>query len=470
RAAARRIAEERGEEVGRSVGYHIRFERRVSQDTQILVVTEGVLLRMLQSDPFLEDVGAVVFDEFHERRLDSDLALAMVRVLQSDARPDLLLVVMSATLDAEPIATFLGKCPIVTSQGRQFPVDVEYLEHRDERPIEVQAASAVARVLDDSPGDVLVFLPGVREIRRTEERLQERVGQRLGALLGKSILPLYGELTSEQQDKVLRPSADQKIILATNVAETSVTIPGVRTVIDSGLVRRLRFDTGTGLDVLELGRISRASAEQRRGRAGRTGPGRCLRLWTRGQQGELSEREVPEVLRLDFAPPALQLLAWGEPNPAEFPWFEPPRASAVEEASRLLELLGATKKGAITELGRRLAELPLHPRLARLLLESARLDVLSEAALSAALLSDRDPFRGGPNSAPSRIVGCDLLERVRAIQAWQAGGRTQRLHYGELKRGAARAVIKTAQQLEHTVRREPVERGSGASMPLDARH
>jgi ATP-dependent helicase HrpB len=383
RAAARRMAEEGGQEgqwtLGRDVGYQVRFERRAGPETKILVVTEGILVQRLQADPFLEDVGAVIFDELHERNLQTDLSLAMARRVQRDARPDLKLLAMSATLDPGPVAAFLGDCPVIESRGRLHPVDIFYMDHPDDRALPGQIAAGVRRVLDATPGDLLAFLPGVGEIQRSTEALAGLAAER-----DLAVLPLYGDLPAERQDEVLRPLSRRKVVLATNVAETSITIDGVTAVVDSGLVRRLRFDPATGLDRLELGKVSRASADQRAGRAGRQAPGICLRLWPAWEHAALPERETPEIARVDLAGPALQLLAWGEPDLAAFDWLEPPDPSALAAATLLLRQLGAVDGHGVTALGRTMARLPIHPRLARLLVAGHRLGRTSEAALLAA--------------------------------------------------------------------------------------
>ncbi|HYG64973.1 MAG TPA: DEAD/DEAH box helicase, partial [Thermoanaerobaculia bacterium] len=361
RAAARRMAEEGGWKLGEEVGYQVRFERRAGPGTRILVVTEGILVQMLQGDPFLEDVGAVVFDEIHERSLHTDLSLAMARRVQREVRPDLVLIAMSATVDPGPIAAFLGDCPVLESRGRLFPVEISYLKDgapgADTRPLPGLVAAGVRQMLEVTPGDLLVFLPGVGEIQRSAEALEPLAAER-----GLAVLSLYGDLPAERQDEVLRPLSRRKVVLATNVAETSLTIDGVSAVVDSGLVRRLRFDPATGLDRLELGKVSRASADQRAGRAGRQGPGHCLRLWGAWEHGALPEREAPEIGRVDLAAPALQLLSWGETDLAAFGWFEPPDPAALANALRLLRHLGATDDHGVTEMGRTLARLPVHPR------------------------------------------------------------------------------------------------------------
>lgn len=454
RAAARRMAEERGGELGGEVGYQIRFERSMTDKTRLLVVTEGILVAMLQQDPFLDDVGAVVFDEFHERNLASDLSLAMARRVQREVRGDLKIVVMSATLEVGPLAAYLGSedrpCGVVESEGRLHPVEVRYLERPDTRGVDLVTASAVRRVLGETEGDVLAFLPGVGEIRRTEELLRPVVES------GVAVLPLYGDLPSEQQDAVLRPLGRRKVVLATNVAETSITIEGVRAVVDSGLRRTLRFDPATGLDRLELGRISRVSAEQRAGRAGRVGPGLCLRLWTEHDDKSLQSSEAPEVRRVDLAGPVLQLLAWGESDVAGFGWLEAPEPAVLERSLELLVDLGAVDaRGGITDTGRKMARLPLHPRLARLLVAGHAAGTTRRAALLSALLSERDvvhrPAGGRPMvaavSSPS-----DVLDRLEAVESLAATGYGESA-LGPVHEGRARHVLRMGRELAQAAER-----------------
>ena len=436
RAAARRMAEENGWTLGREVGYQVRFDRRASPETEILVVTEGILVQMLQQDPFLEEIGAVLFDELHERNLQTDLSLAMARRVQRDARPDLKLVAMSATLDPGPVAAFLGDCPTIESRGRLHPIEVVYLERPDDRSLAARIAAGVRRVLDATAGDVLVFLPGIAEIQRAAEALDG-----LAAKRELAILPLYGDLPPERQDEVLRPLDRRKVVLATNVAETSITIDGVTAVVDSGLVRRLRFDPATGLDRLELGRVSRTAAEQRAGRAGRQAPGICLRLWPAYEHATLPERESPEIARVDLAGPALQLLAWGETDLAAFGWFEAPAPEALAAARVLLRRLAAVDDHGVTSLGRTMARLPVHPRLARLLIAGHRAGRTREAASLAALLSERDPFSrsAARRSGPRRASRSDLLDRLDALES---------------PAGAAGFILKARDQLAEIVQRE----------------
>jgi ATP-dependent helicase HrpB len=446
RAAARRMAEEGGWTLGREIGYQVRFERLAGPETRILVVTEGILVQRLQADPFLEGVGAVIFDELHERNLQTDLSLAMARRVQREVRPDLKLLAMSATLDPGPVAAFLGGAPVIESRGRLHPVEILYIDRPDDRPLPAQAASGVRRLLDATPGDLLVFLPGVGEIQRAAEALAGLAAERDFALL-----QLYGDLPAERQDEVLRRSSRRKVVLATNVAETSVTIDGVTAVVDSGAVRRLRFDPATGLDRLELGRVSRASADQRAGRAGRQAPGICLRLWPAWEQPALPERETPEIARVDLAGPALQLLAWGESDLTTFAWFEAPDPATLDAATLLLRQLGALDDHGMTALGRTMARLPVHPRLARLLVEGHRRGHPREAALLAALLAERDPFPRTPRGAgPRRASRSDLLDRLDALEAFDRRNSLE----GDLNAGAARFVLKSRDQLLDLARRE----------------
>ncbi len=452
RACARRIAFERNVPLGGEVGYQVRFDRCMGRQTRIQVVTEGIFLRMLQDDPFLERVAAVIFDEFHERSLNSDLALAMVCRVQEAVRPELKIVVMSATLDAEPIARWLDGCPTVESRGRLHPVEIAYREDPHHRPISERTTDAVAQILDRTPGDVLVFLPGVGEIRQTARRLEP-----LAAARNLAVLQLYGDLPAEKQDEVFAPINRRKIVLSTNVAETSLTIEGVTAVVDTGLARSLRFDPRVGMDRLELVPISQASADQRAGRAGRTQPGVCLRLWPERTHRQRPAMEEPEIRRLDLAGPMLELRAWGERDPAAFPWFEAPPAASLQQAESLLRLLGATDaKGNVTEIGRAMARLPVSPRLARMLLEGQRLGHAPAVALAAALLSERDPFGRGDDGPPSRRrvasdSDCDVSDRVAALDEFEVSGRVDSA-FGRIHRGTAQFVLHVRDQLLREVR------------------
>ncbi len=466
RAAARRMAAENGWELGREVGYQVRFDRRAGAATRLLVVTEGILVQRLQRDPFLEGVGAVLFDEFHERRLDADLALAMAARVRREVRDDLRIAVMSATLDPAPLTAFLDDCPAVESRGALHAVEIEHLDPTERRlppdavgsrrPGAVAALTAwgVRRLLARTSGDLLAFLPGVGEIERTAEALADLPGH------GVAVQTLYGDLPPEAQDAVLAGGGRRRVVLATNVAETSVTLAGIEGVVDSGWVRRLRFDPASGLDRLELARISRASATQRAGRAGRLGPGRCLRLWSEHEDRGLAERETPEVHRVDLSGAVLELFAWGETDPARFPWFEAPGADRLERAVALLARLGALAPAAggghaVTPLGRALAAVPAHPRLARLLVEGRRLGAGEAAALAAAVLAERFPLRRPRGAAPPPSRS-DVLDAVEAVEAFAAGrGRAPRLDLA-----AARFALRARDQLAAVARRldTPVDR------------
>src|SRR5438477_4164402 len=323
RAAARRMAAEHGSALGETFGYQVRFDRKAGPRTRVLVVTPGVLLRVLHDEPYLDGVAAVVFDEFHERGLESDLALGMVRLVRENVRPDLAAVVMSATIDPGPVSAYLGGCPVIASEGRTFPVDVRYRARRAETPLPEAVAAAVRELLDETDGDVLVFLPGLREIRQAAEELAPLAAD------GIEVIPLHGDLPPEQQDRALQKLDRRKVVLATNVAETSVTVEGVTAVVDSGLARQMEFEPSVGMDRLRLVPISRASADQRAGRAGRTQPGVCVRLWDEPAHRSRPEQTEPEIRHVDLAGAVLQLLALGETDVSRFPWLDPPRPETV---------------------------------------------------------------------------------------------------------------------------------------------
>ena len=469
RAAARRIALERGCALGDEIGYHVRFDRKTGPKTRLVAMTTGIFLRRIQDDPFLEGVGAVVFDEFHERSLDADLALAMARKAQREAREDLRLLVMSATLDVAPVARFLGDATVLESAGRSFPVEIRHRAVEEDRTsggnrgaaaaraMDVAVSAAVSSALADTAGDVLVFLPGVGEIRRTHENLSSRA-----ATERFDVVELYGDLAAEEQDAVLRRGPRRKVVLATNVAESSVTIENITAVVDTGLARVMRFDPSVGIDRLELGRISRASADQRSGRAGRTSPGICLRLWSAHEDRALRATEEPEVRRVDLARAVLELRAWGEPSARDFAWFEAPEPQALDAAETLLRELGALGDSGLTAIGRRLARLPLPPRIGRLLLEGEKLGVRSRAALAAAMLSERDPLRRSPGRPGDRIASgglrattaheSDLLERVLLLERFAAASSRTPGAWPELSVGAAHSVLRVAKELAATIR------------------
>ncbi len=384
RMSARRVALEMGQQVGETIGYQVRFEDVGGPNTRLKFLTEGVLTRRLLSDPELQGVGTVVLDEFHERHLETDLALALLRRLQRTKRPDLRLVVMSATLAAEPVRAYLGNCPALRSDGRLFELTVDHLPY-SAAPLEDQVAGAVAKLY--LRGDVLVFLPGAAEIRRAE-----RTCGPLASQAGLLIAPLYGDLTPAEQDRALEPARQTKIILATNIAESSVTIEGVRAVVDSGLARVASDSPWTGLPMLEVKRISKASAKQRAGRAGRTGPGTVLRLYTAEDFHRRPEHDEPEILRRELSQLVLQLEAMGIPAPRQLEWLDAPPTEALEAAITLLERLRARGAGAA-----KLSRFPLHPRIARLLVDGDS----KEACRAAAILS-----------SGQRIQTNDLLHAV----------------------------------------------------------
>ena len=384
RMAARRVAEELGEEVGGRVGYVIRFEDVSSARTRIRFVTEGVLTRRLLVDPELRGVRAVVLDEFHERHLHADVALAFLHGLQRGARPDLRLVVMSATLDAGPIAEFLD-APTLRAEGRRFDVTLEYLKAADDRPLGSQVASAVRALVNDGlDGDVLVFLPGAAEIRKARESC-EAIAREADLL----VVPLHGDLSPEEQDRAIRPASRRKLILSTNVAESSVTIDGVVAVIDSGLARSASHAPWSGLPMLKVQKISRASAAQRAGRAGRTRAGRCLRLYTKADHDARDAHDAPEIRRLDLAQTCLELATRGDAR--AMTWLEAPPEPALRAANLLLGQLGALDaNGALTPTGKRMLAFPLHPRLARVVVEAETRGVAKDGAILAALVAERD--------------------------------------------------------------------------------
>ncbi len=446
RAAARRIAEERGVRLGDEVGYAVRFDRRAGPRTRLLVLTEGLLVRRLQDNPLLSRAGAVVLDEFHERHLDSDLSLALLRRVQA-ARPDLWLLAMSASDLGSALPAFLGDAPVLTCEGRLFPIEQRWRRSERDEPLSRAVAAGVTEALAATRGDVLVFLPGVGEIRRCAEDLAP-----LAARADVQLVELYGDLPPERQDDALRRGPRRRVILSTNVAETSVTVEGVTGVVDSGLQRRLSFDPAVGLDRLELVPISRASAEQRAGRAGRTEPGTCVRLWTELEHRARPAAEQPEVLRVDLTGPVLQLLDWGEHDVHAFPWLQAPPRAALDEALTLLSRLGATDAAVrgLTPAGRAMARLPVHPRLARLLLEGAALGVARQAALAAALLAERDPFLRGRQPPHARRAthasACDVSDRVAALEDFETRG-VRHSELGELHVAGARGILRARDQL-----------------------
>ncbi len=384
RAAAERMAKTLGERVGETVGLRVRFGSKVSARTRIEIITEGVFTRRVLDDPMLEGVAAVLFDEFHERSLDADLGLALARDVQQGLREDLRLLVMSATIDGARVAKLLGDAPVVASEGRAFPVETRYLG-RDARPIEPQMADAIARAVRADAGSVLAFLPGAAEIRRTAAQLEGRLDANI------DVVALYGALAGNEQDRAIAPAPPgrRKIVLATSIAETSITIEGVRIVVDSGLARVPRYEPDVGVTRLETVRVSRAAADQRRGRAGRTEPGICYRLWDEPQTASLEPYARPEILSADLSSFALDLAAWGS-APEQLAFLDPPPRPALMEAKALLAELGAIDgDGRITDEGQKLRLLPLPPRLARMVVDAAAPGAALDAAEIAVLIGER---------------------------------------------------------------------------------
>ena len=469
RMAARRVAEERGERLGETIGYRVRFDEVAGPRTRLRFLTEGVLTRRLLADPHLENVGVVVLDEFHERHLQADLALALLRRLWRGARPDLKVVAMSATLDAAPVASYLDDCPVLRSEGRRFEVRVEHLARHDERPLELQVESAVRRLVAEGlDGDMLVFLPGAASIRRAQDACAAVASE--ASLL---VLPLHGELPAAEQDAAVRPAGKRKLILSTNVAETSVTIEGVAGVVDSGLARVAGHSHWSGLPVLKVSRVSRASAAQRAGRAGRTRAGRCLRLYTSQDFNARPAHETPEIQRLDLAEAALELRAAGVQDLDGFDWFEAPSADALDAADALLRALGATDDaGRVTQTGRSMLRFPLHPRLARIVVEAEARGVGREACTIAALIAERDIRAGRVAFSKNReqenkdrgrdherrraeIHGSsDLLELFDLFSEAEAESfAAGRLRLLGLEPNAVRAVERVSWQLRRTLER-----------------
>ena len=503
RTVATRVAWERQVRLGAEVGYQVRFEDRIGDATRIAFITEGILLRWIQDDPRLSQIGVLIFDEFHERNLLSDVALALAKRLQATERPDLRLVVMSATLEAEPVARYLAasvsvpapvtgqeggdlppggiapaSAPIWVSEGRTFPVEMQWLDYGDSRPVHELAADKVERIVEAGwEGDILVFMPGKGEI-------QAALGALAAARLGErvSLIPLHGELGPDDQDRAFQPSPLRKIVVSTNVAETSVTIDGIRHVVDGGLARMARYDAERGIQTLMVEEISRASADQRAGRAGRTAPGTCWRLWTESGHLNRPARNTPEIQRADLAEVVLLLHSLGVRQAATFDWLDAPDKAAVLRAERLLHILGALEEGHgaessgsdLTPVGRQMLRLPMHPRFARLLVEASRRGCVPAACLCAALVSGRDLLmrvnREDPSSADARELfegstQSDFHTLLRAHQyARNAHFSLEACRRHGIHAQTARQVEDTFQQLVRIAEREKmVARDSGAA-------
>lgn len=429
RVAARQVASRMawllGEQVGETVGYRIRFENRVSRKTRIEVVTEGILTRMLLDDPALEGVGTIVFDEFHERSLTSDEALALTRQCRALLREDLRMVIMSATIDTTTLSSALN-APVVESAGKMFPVE---MIHAKEEADSSNCASLVAKTVLQAhrshAGDILAFLPGEGEIRRTEELLAGQLGD-------TAVYPLYGLLSNDEQARAIAPSrpGERKVVLATPIAETSLTIEGVRVVVDSGLCRKMVFDPRSGLSHLETVRISLDMATQRTGRAGRVAPGTCYRLWNAGTEARMAKIRTPEILEADLGPMVLDSAVWGEKEVENLPWLTPPPRPALAHARELLQSLGAvTEDGSITAHGKALSKLPCHPRIAAMLVSARTGAEKALAADLAALLEEKDPMAGDGDVSVDRRL--DALRRGRNARSWGRIARIAR-QYAEM--------------------------------------
>ncbi len=442
-SAARWMAKSINEQVGATVGYAIRFDTKKSAKTRIEVVTEGILTRRIQSDPGLDDVAMVIFDEFHERSIHADLSLALCLDIRRQLRPDLKVLVMSATMECGPIASLLGDAPIIASSGKAFPVEERYVSENT-GPLAARISTAIKIALKDTHGDILVFLPGAGEIHACDRQLRESLNIDDDHI---ALHPLYGDLPFEEQERAILPSKVQrKIVLATNIAETSLTIEGVHVVVDSGLTRMLRYDSATGMNRLMTVPVSKASAEQRKGRAGRLGPGVCYRLYSKHDiQGMLAFTQ-PEILVSDLSPLVLELAAWGVKDPHTLSWLDVPPATAWDSGVLLLKDLGALDAtGSITSLGRAMARLPLHPRLSCLMMRARELECEQLGADLAAILTERDFFRQG---AAARVINePDISERVDALRRGRKGRDAGKL----TNPSALRAVERTSQQLMRLV-------------------
>jgi ATP-dependent helicase HrpB len=454
-------------EPGKEIGYQVRMERRWGRSTRVVVMTTGVLLNRLLHDPFLEGTSAIILDEFHERTIEMDVCLGMLIRLIDTVRPDLKVVVMSATIDCQPISAFLRGAPVIESPGRMFEVSIRYLPHFSNEPVHKLVADALPRALAATEGHLLVFLPGVGEIFNTASAI-ESIANKANARIWK----LFGDMPLNDQNQVLKPAPGRKIILATNVAETSLTIDGVTGVIDSGLARTLRYSMETGLSRLVLESASIASADQRAGRAGRQQPGVCFRLWPESMNRARAAFDTPEILRGDLSGTLLQLNAMGESDYMAFPWLTRPADESVEQSRFVLEAIGAFEGNRITDRGRQMLRIPAEPRLARMLLASAGLGVVSRGALAAAMLSERDPFRirrhaqsqgvRRPIDRKETRSHSDLVDRVARIEDILAGKGDDEADLNAIRQ-IARTALWLARQSgqsnadEGTDRREPDE-------------
>ncbi len=459
RSVAQRIAYENQWTLGQQVGYHVRFDRCYQRDTKLVVATEGVLLRRLQEDATLDGISIVLLDEFHERSLDADLVLGMLRQVQASVRDDLRVVIMSATLNAAQLSSQLNNAPAIAVEGRMFPVSIRYRPPAFRQNTVDAMAATVLDVAQRDSGDILAFLPGQGEIHRVRDQIAS-------SLRDFDVHALYGSLPLDEQTRIIEPGPKRKVVLATNVAETSLTIEGIRVVIDSGLARVMRFDPSVGLDRLNLEPIAQDSATQRTGRAGRISEGVCYRLWDEASQRARVLSLDPEVRRVDLAAAVLQLFHWGHTEVQSFPWVTAPRDDAIETAKSLLHKLGAIRGNAITTIGKHLVTLPLHPRLGRMVLSGVRQREIGRIALAAALLAERDPFqardqRGSNNPARGASVSTstirrwssDIVERVSLIEQYLDRGPSE-TPLGTLNRASVQGIVKAAKEIEQLTRRD----------------
>lgn len=451
KSVGQRIAWEQGTRVGDRVGYQVRFDSQISRETQLVVATEGILLRRLQEDPAIADTCIVLLDEFHERSLDSDLLLGMLRRIQTVLRDDLKLVIMSATIESNAIQAQLGGAPVIRVGSQNYPVSIRYRPPKaQQRPVD-HMIETLNEVVPMHGGDVLAFLPGAGEIQRCSQAL-------LNSSIGRDcdIVTLFGAMQLEEQSRAIETGPRRKVVLATNVAETSLTIEGVTVVVDSGLARVVRYAPEVGLDRLSLEGISQASATQRAGRAGRVAPGTCYRLWFEASDRSRQAFLEPEIRRVDLVSAVLQLYAWGEGESDDFPWLEPPRPESIARARDLLENLEAIRNGKITEIGKAMANLPTHPRLARMVIASYEAGCLDRACLLAALLSERDPFDRREDRHGNRVGSMqtrapkrwdsDCIERLVAIEDF-LDGKFSSSPFGELHKSGVRSIANAATQL-----------------------
>jgi ATP-dependent helicase HrpB len=414
RSVANRMAQLLDQDIAETVGYRIRFENRCGKNTRIEVVTEGILTRMLQNDNALEDTGLVIFDEFHERSLNADLSLALCLQVQQVLRPDLRILIMSATLDGSKLSALLNNAPILTSAGRQYPVSIKYIGLDEKEYLPQRMVRAIKTALREQQGDILAFFPGAGEIQRTQQLLEEE-------LQGISIHPLYGDLSSQKQQEAIMPHPHgmRKVVLSTSIAETSLTIEGITTIVDSGFSRVPVFDARSGLTKLETVKVTKDAADQRAGRAGRLGPGACYRLWSEGSHIHLNANRKPEILEADLAPLMLELYEWGIHNINELLWINAPPAGNISQAKELLKELGAVEHNKISARGKEMLRMPTHPRIAHLLIEAKlwqqkdpKTNYTCLAAETAALLEERDPLQ--------KDSGTDLAIRIEALRKWRA--------------------------------------------------